>query len=74
MARVDCPEEFKHMVLEVVDFASAIFSKRKHDLTCAFPEPHKCEVHHLTFSPKVITVDELEAMGHKRSAEKQRQR
>ena len=55
----DCPEEFKHVV-EVVDFSSDINSKRKHDLTCTFPETHKCEVRHLTFDPKFVTVDEIE--------------
>ena len=70
LVRDDCPKEFKSTGLEVVDFASAIFSKRKHDLTCAFPESHNCEVHHITFSPKFITVDKLESMGHKRTTTK----
>ena len=74
VARDNCPEEFKDMVLEVLDFASAIFSKRKHDLTCAFPESHNCEVHHITFSPTFITVNKIENMGHKRTAKKLRQR
>ena len=56
----DCPEEFKHVVTEVVDFSSDIHAKREHDLTCTFPETHKCEVHHLTFDPKFVTVDEIE--------------
>ena len=47
-AREDCPDEFKGVVLEVVDFASDIHKKWKHDLTCNFPESCKCEVHHLT--------------------------
>ena len=74
MVREDCPEEFKDTVSEVVDFASAIFAKRKHDFTCASPESHNCEVHHLTFSPKFITVDEIEKMGHARTAKNLRKR
>ena len=72
VACVDCPEEFKHTVVDIVYFASAIFSKRKHDPACAFPELHNCEVHHITFLPKFITVDKLETMGHKRTAKKLR--
>ena len=60
VTRADCPDEFKGVVSEVVDFASDIHAKRKHDLTCSFPESHKCEVHHLTFAPKIVTVDEIE--------------
>ena len=67
VARQDCPDEFKGVVSEVVDFASDIHAKRKHDLTCSFSESHKCEVHHLTFSPKFVTVDEI-AVKHPRAA------
>ena len=63
----ECPEEYKGTVSEVVDFASDIHAKRQHDLTCSFPESHKCEVHHLTFDPKFISVDEIEK-SHPRSA------
>ena len=69
----DCPEEFKHVVTEVADFSSDIHAKREHDLTCTFPETHKCEVHHLTFDPKFVTVDEIER-NHPRSAKFLRQR
>ena len=37
------------------------------------PETHKCEVHHLTFDPKVMTVDEIE-WNHPRSAKLLHQR
>ena len=63
----DCPEEFQGVVSEVVNFATDIHAKRKHDLTCSFPETHKCEVHHLTFRPKFVSVDEIE-LAHPRSA------
>ena len=71
--REDCPEEFKNVASEVVDFSSAISSKRKHDLMCAFPETHNCEVHHVTFRPKFKTVDEIEKQ-HKRTANQLRKR
>ena len=71
--REDCPEEYKDTVLEVVDFSSDIHAKRSHDLTCSFPETHKCEVHHLTFQPKFVTVDEIE-QHHPRSAKRLRNR
>ena len=48
VAREDIPENVKHAVCEVDDFASDIHAKQKHDLTCSFPETHKCEVHHIT--------------------------
>ena len=54
-------------VLEVVDLASNIHTKRKHDLTSSFPESHKCEVHHVTSAPKFVTFDGI-AMRHPRSA------
>ena len=73
IARDDCPEVFKHVVSEVVDFASDIHAKRAHDTTCSFPETHKCEVHHLTYAPKFVTVDEMEA-EHKRTAKTLRKR
>ena len=63
----NCPEEFKGVVTEVVDFASDINAKRAHDVTCSFPEIHKCEVHYLTFAPKLVTVNEIEN-DHPRSA------
>jgi len=69
----ECPEEYKGTVSEVVDFASDIHAKRQHDLTCSFPESHKCEVHHLTFDPKFISVDEIEK-SHPRSARMLRKR
>ena len=67
----DCPDEFKGVVLEVVDFASDIHAKRHHDLTCSFPETHKCEVHHVTFGPKMVSVAEIEK-DHPRAAKKMR--
>ena len=73
VAHADCPDEFKGVVSEVVDFASDIHAKRKHDLMCSFPETHKCIVYHLTFSPKFVTVDYIEA-EHPRSAEILRKR
>ncbi len=63
----DCPEVFKWVVSEVVDFSSNIQAKREHDLTCTFLETHKCKVHHLTFDPKFVSVDEIE-LSHPRSA------
>ena len=69
----DCPEEFKRVVSEVVDFSSDINAKRQHDLTCTFPETHKCEIHHLTFDPKFVSVDEI-AQSHPRSAKFLKQR
>ena len=39
---------------------SNIHAKCEHDLTFTFPETHKCEVHHLTFDPKSVAVDEIE--------------
>ena len=69
----DCPDEFKHVVSEVVDFSSDINAKREHDLTCTFPETHKCEVHHLTFDPKFVSVNEIEK-SHPRSAKFLKQR
>ena len=74
VAREGCPEEFNDVVSEVVDFASAIHAKREHGITCSFPETHNCEVHHITFSPKFVTVDAIEKMGHKRSAKNHRNR
>ena len=56
----NCLGEIKHVVTEVVDFFSDIHAKREHDLTWTFPETHKCEVHHLTFDPKFVTIDEIE--------------
>ena len=66
-ARDDCPDEFKDVVCEVVDFSSDISAKRAHDATCSFPETHKLEVHHLIFNSEFVTVDEIEK-DHKRSA------
>ena len=37
----DCPEAFKWVVSEVVDFDSDANAKRQHDMTCSFPEIHK---------------------------------
>lgn len=67
IADKDCPEEYKHTVLECVDFATDIHAKRDHDVTCSFPETHKCEVHHITFAPKFVTVNDIEK-NHPRSA------
>ena len=68
VTREDCPDKFKGAVSEVVDFASNIHAKRAHDITCIFPETHKCEVHHLTYhAPKFVLVDEIEK-DHPRSA------
>lgn len=72
-ANNECPDEFKEVIMEVVDFASDIHAKRQHDLTCTFPETHKCEVHHLTFDPKFISVIEIEE-NHPRSAKLLRKR
>ena len=74
VTRQDCPEEFNNVVSEVVDFTSTIHAKREHDLTYSFPKTHNCEVHHLTFSPKFVTVNEIEQMGHKRPAKNLRKR
>ena len=73
VADENCPEEFKEVISEVVDFASDIHAKRELDTTCSFPETHKCEVHHLTFAPKFVTVDEIEK-DHKRAAKTLRKR
>ena len=56
-AKDDCPDEFKGIILEVVDFASNIHAKRDHDLTCRFPETHKYKVHQFNFGPKMVSVD-----------------
>ena len=64
---MDCPKEFKGIVCEVVDFASDVNAKREHDLTCTFPESHKCEVHHLTFNPKCVSIDDQFEKQHPRS-------
>ena len=68
-AREDCPEEFKGVVCEVVDFATDINAKRFHDLTCSWPETHKCEVHHLTYDPKFVSVSDIEK-DHPRAAKR----
>ena len=55
---------------EVVDFSSDIQGKRAHDTTCAFPESHKCEVHHLVFDPYFVSVEDIEKKDkQKRAAE-----
>ena len=69
----DCPEEFKGAVFECVDFATDIHAKRYHGITCSFPETHKYEVHHITFAPKFVTVNEIEK-NHPRSAKTLRKR
>jgi len=56
----ECPEEYKGTVTEVFDFSCDIHAKHQHDLTCNFPESHKCEVHQLTFAPEFISVDQIE--------------
>ena len=68
VVREHCPDQFKNVVCEVVDFSSDIQAKRAHDITCSFPETHKCEVHHLTFDPKLVSVDNIEREGHERAA------
>ena len=73
VTRSDCPVEFKGVVSEVVDFASDIQAKRAFDLTCTFPESHKCEVHHFTFNPTFVSVDDIEK-DHPRSAKNLRKR
>jgi len=35
--KLDCPEDFKGVVSEVVDFATDIHAKQEKDLTCSFP-------------------------------------
>ena len=72
-AREDCPEEFKGVVSEVVDFVSDIHAKQSHELTCSFPKTHKCEVHHLTCAPNFVLVEEIEK-DHPRSAKNPRKR
>ena len=69
VTREDCPEQQKDVVQEVVDFSADIQGKRAHDATCSFPEIHKCEVHHLTFDPRFVSVEEIEQEdgGHKRA-------
>jgi len=69
----DCPPQFKDVIMEVCDFSSDIHAKRAHDLTCTFPETHKCEIHHLTFNSKFVSVDEI-AKDHPRSANSLRKR
>ena len=63
----DCPDQFKDVVCEVVDFSSDIHAKRAHDVTCSFPESHKCEVHYLTFNPKFEPIDEEFGQKHERT-------
>ena len=74
VAREDCPDEYKDVVCEVVDFSSDIQGKRAHDATCSFPESHKCEVHHITFDPHFVSVDEIEKEDHGRAAKNLRKR
>ena len=76
VTREDCPESYKDVVQEVCDFSTDIQGKRAHDATCSFPEMHKCEVHHLTFDPKFVSVDEIEKEGggHKKAAANLRKR
>ena len=69
----NCPGELKGVVFEVNDFASDIHTTRHHDLTCSFLESHKCEVHHLSFAPTFVLVDEIETK-HPRTARKLRKR
>ena len=52
---------------KVVDFAGDIHAKQEHDLTCSFPETHKCEVHHITCNPKFVYVKDI-AKDHPWSA------
>ena len=68
--REDCPEEYKDVVSEVCDFSTDIQGKRAKDTTCSFPEMHKLEIHHLTYNPHFVSVDEIEKAGdcHKRAA------
>lgn len=73
LTNLDCPEEFKDVVMEVCDVLSDIHAKRSHDTTCSFPETHKCEVHRLTFDPKFVSVEEI-AKDHPRSAATLRKR
>ena len=68
-----CPDEFKDVVMEVVDFLSNIHAKGEHDVTCTFPESHKCKVHHLSFDPKFVLVDIIE-VNHPCSATALRKR
>ena len=74
VAREGCLEEFNDVVSEIVDFTSAIHTKRENNMMCSFPETHNCKVHHLTFSPKFVTVDTIKKIGHKRSAKNLRKR
>ena len=76
VTREDCPEQQKDVVQEVCDFSTDIQGKRAHDATCSFPEMHKCEVHHLTFDPKFVSVEEIEKEdnGHKRAVANMRKR
>ena len=67
MERNNCPDEVKGVVCEVVDFSSDIQAKRAHDTTHSFPEVHKYEVHHLTFDPKFVSVDDINKEGHGRT-------
>ena len=38
-------------------------------MTCSIPEMHKCELHHLTFDSRIVSVEETkqEVGGHKRA-------
>ena len=53
----NCPEEYKGVVFEQVEFSSIIHAASAYDLTCSIPELQKCEVHCLTFDPKLVPVE-----------------
>ena len=72
-ANRNCPEEYKDVIPEVVDFASDIHAKKEHNLTCSIVETHKYEVHHLTFSPKFVSIEDTEK-DHPRVAQTLRKR
>ena len=59
---------------EVVDFSSDINAKRAHDLTCTFPESHKCEVHCLTFNPRFMPIDDTFKIEHPKTYKMLRKR
>ena len=63
----ECPEEYKNVVREEVDFSSVLHASRAHDLTCHTPEQHQCEIHIATGNPKICTVDSIKA-AHPRTA------
>ena len=65
----DCPQEFKHVVTEVVDFLVAYMQSASMTWLAPFPRRTNVKyIHYLAFDSKFVTVDEIER-NHPRSSE-----